>query len=636
MIPGCVHASLIIPRHLLDKRLTITMGWQKIPKIFCAYSCSLFVALVGILIASSVRGGFYGSTVFFRGKCSKAEGINLGTHIAITVFAAGVTVSSDRFLNLVLAAQPEDIHKAHTNRRWIEIGVNSWRNLGFAARWRRFCWALLLISSVPLQLLSNAAVFRTYTNTDFQQITVSQSFLEDGPWQIPGIASLEFGEGWISYNQSYHDMVERFQQYSQGSNWTKLDSVQCQKTYLDATNGLQEYRNLIIVIEAGPDPNAKGWTGSEVWNNSMPMYYANLSMDTYDPNAVNTLWSLDSLCETYGNENICSGGLGQYDSLLDEPVTSNLSGPWQWEYVEATFGFPADVGNFSQAYNNITGLFCLAEPFTTPCKVEVTNGFLLAVCICLFIKSGVSIFILYRTRNTQPILCLGDMIQLGLQREEANSNTTGLCTYNQDWFRRAKPVRDAEATDDMRPRWVSQPRKWASTPKRWRNAVPRRVWWATYISISLVLLVVLIILGIAFEDYSGATGGLHDTGFGDNPHNFQIHLFNNRASGAIVANLPQSILTGCYFWFTALYVRMFQARDWANFAVEGYLQRIMVTEPTEPDQKDSYWLGIPLAWGLLFLACSIALHWTTGQSIYQIASEGIVAFAYSTFEIRIT
>jgi H+/Cl- antiporter ClcA len=228
------------------------------------------------------------------------------------------------------------------------------------------------------------------------------------------------------------------------------------------------------------------------------------------------------------------------------------------------------------------------------------------------------------------------MIQLGLQREEANSNTTGLYTYNQDWFRKAKPVRDAEATDDMRPRWVSQPRKWASTPKRWRNAVPRRVWWATYISIGLVLLVVLIILGIAFEDYSGATGGLHDTGFGDNPHNFQIHLFNNRAPGAIVANLPQSILTGCYFWFTALYVRMFQARDWANFAVEGYLQRIMVTEPTEPDQKDSYWLGIPLAWGLLFLACSIALHWTTGQSIYQIASEGIVAFAYSTFEIRIT
>jgi hypothetical protein len=56
------------------------------------------------------------------------------------------------------------------------------------------------------------------------------------------------------------------------------------------------------------------------------MYYANLSLDTYDPDAVNTLWSLNSLCETYDNDHICSGGLGQYTGYLDEPVTVNLSG----------------------------------------------------------------------------------------------------------------------------------------------------------------------------------------------------------------------------------------------------------------------------------------------------------------------
>lgn len=93
------------------------MGWQKFPKIFGAYSCSFFVAVVGILIASSIREGFSGSTVFFKGNCSKAKGVNLGTHIAITVLAAGVTVSSDRFLNLVLVPQREDIHTAHGNWR---------------------------------------------------------------------------------------------------------------------------------------------------------------------------------------------------------------------------------------------------------------------------------------------------------------------------------------------------------------------------------------------------------------------------------------------------------------------------------------------------------------------------------------
>jgi hypothetical protein len=605
--------------------LTAVMGWQKFPKAFCAYSCSIFIILTGLFIASCVIGDFYGSTVLFKGKCSKVHGINLGTHIAITVFAAGVTVSSDRFLTLVLAPQPEDIRSAHANFQWVEIGVNSWRNLGFANTWRRVCWVLLLLSSVPLQLLFNAAVFHTETSTDYQQIMVSQNFLDGGPWQVPGIATLSFGEGWIQFNQSYYDLVEEFQRYSQGSNWTKLDAVECQTTYLDAPNGLQVYRNLIIVIEAGPDPNAKGWTGAEVWNNSMPMYYSNLSTYAYDPGAVNTLWAIDYECYISGNGNICSGGLGQHDGIFDEP-SSNFSGSWEWGYVEATFGSFADAGNFSQAYDNITGVFCLAEPFISPCKMEVTNGFLLAVCICLFAKSCVSIFILVKTKNKQPILCLGDMIQLQLESENDDCNTKGLCTYDQNWFRNAKPVRDAEATDDMRPRWIGQPRKWANKPKRWKNAVPRGVWWATYAFIGVVLLLVFIILGIAFQSYSGAAGGLHDRGFGDNPNNFQLHLFNSRVSGAIVANLPQSILTSCYFWFTALYVRMFQARDWARFSETGSSHRLMVTEPQD-DQESFYMLGIPLPWGLLFLACSIVLHWTTGQSLYQIASEGMPSFA---------
>jgi hypothetical protein len=61
----------------------------------------------------------------------------------------------------------------------------------------------------------------------------------------------------------------------------------------------------------------------------------------------------------------------------------------EWGYVEATFGSFADAGYFSQAYDNITGVFCLAEPFISPCKMEVTNGFLLAVA---FVYSSKVVF----------------------------------------------------------------------------------------------------------------------------------------------------------------------------------------------------------------------------------------------------
>jgi hypothetical protein len=78
------------------------------------------------------------------------------------------------------------------------------------------------------------------------------------------------------------------------------------------------------------------------------------------------------------------------------------------------------------------------------------------------------------------------MIQLELRQEEDNS-TLGLCTYNQDCFRKAKPAKDAEATDDMRPRWVGQPPKWTSTPKRWRDAIPRQICRPRYGSLGWVL-----------------------------------------------------------------------------------------------------------------------------------------------------
>ena len=62
-----------------------------------------------------------------------------------------------------------------------------------------------------------------------------------------------------------------------------------------------------------------------------------------------------------------------------------------------------------------------------------------------------------------------------------------------------------------------------------------------------MLLLVFIILGIAFQSYSGAAGGLHDRGFGNNPNNFQLHLFNSRFyCGKFAAVDPDELLLLVY------------------------------------------------------------------------------------------
>lgn len=79
---------------------------------------------------------------------------------------------------------------------------------------------------------------------------------------------------------------------------------------------------------------------------------------------------------------------------------------------------------------------------------------------------------------------------------------------------------------------------------------------------------------------------------------------------------------------------MFQAREWALFVEKPH--RLKVTDPQKPSQRSSDLLGAPLFWGGLFIAFSVALHWSVGQSLYVVAKEGTCLFASSLnpFSIR--
>ena len=476
-------------------------GWLTVPIAFCALSSTVGLAVLALLIVSSVKGDFSGSTGLFAGNCSKAKRLSEILHFAVIAASFLVTFSSNKFLSLAVAPLPEEVSRAHARNKWLDIGINSWRNLQFVSRRRRWFWAIILLSSVPVQLLSNSALFLTTTSTNYRQVIVSQDFVEGGLWQVPGIATLYYGTGWLSQDDTMTSMVKTIQQQIQNSNWTKMNTDECRKTYLTLPNGLQYYRNLVIVVEAGPDANAAGWTGAKVWNGSLPIYYTNISQSTYNPNALNTLWYLQPYCY-YG---ICNGQMG-YGGVSTLPQDYDFE-PWKFQWVESyyTSGDLSAAPNFSPAYDAVTGLYCLAEPFDAPCKVEATNVFVLLLCLCIFIKNIVAIFLMVFLRDKKPIQCLGDMIQYQLmQRDDATMS--GLCTFDQDWFRAYNPVEVAQNADRMRIPWTGQPRKWDGLEeKRWWKAVPRKIWLTTYILIAVVFAIasVLLVTGIDHNAYFG-------------------------------------------------------------------------------------------------------------------------------------
>ena len=493
----------------------------------------------------------------------------------------------------------EDIRSAHNKAQWLEIGVNSWRNFKFAPPLRKALWVLLIVTSLPIQLLSNAAVILTHTSTAFQLALVSEDFLQGGQWSVPGVAA-GIGRDWYHSLDAYDNLVRTLQK--DAPTWTRVESHECRETYLNSPNGLQYSRNLVVVVESGPDPNAAGWTGANLWNDTVPSAYFNLNASSYDPNFVNSLWFVTPTCSTTD---------GMCDFYIDSQMEPDFSAPWQWQWLANK--------NFTTSYKAMTGQYCLVEPFTAPCKVELTNGFLVAVCLCVLIKSVVATWFLRMTKNTAPIKCLGDMVQYLFEEHSDEINTAGLSAYGQDWFRSTKPTRISNDPNYRQASWIGPPNAWSNVARRWYKAVPRVTWLSTYLFVGVILITLFILL-----QYSVRVAPLVTAGFGENIGATPIPEFAGRASSAIMGNLPLSVLTVFYFCFTALCSRLFQASEWAAYSVlhHGDAKRLRVSEARPPFQEEAYVLGVPLVWGLMFAGCNGGLHVLVGQSLFVVAAEG--------------
>lgn len=84
----------------------------------------------------------------------------------------------------------------------------------------------------------------------------------------------------------------------------------------------------------------------------------------------------------------------------------------------------------------------------------------------------------------------------------------------------------------------------------------------------------------------------------------------------IIANLPQLPLMVIYYLYTDMFTRMLTAHSWAGFSRKA--KGLRVASPRGA-QRGTYFLGMPLRYGIPFLALSVVLHWTTAQTIFPVA-----------------
>ncbi len=95
-----------------------------------------------------------GVGVIYEGDCTTVGNLDQWLHLLINLLGTGMLSASNYCMQLQAAPTRADVDRAHAKNRWLDIGVSSFRNLGSIGKWRRFSWALLAFSSVPIHLMS--------------------------------------------------------------------------------------------------------------------------------------------------------------------------------------------------------------------------------------------------------------------------------------------------------------------------------------------------------------------------------------------------------------------------------------------------------------------------------------------------
>ena len=87
------------------------------------------------------------------GSCTKVKSWGLWLHFAINALSTLLLGASNYCMQYLTSPTREEIDKAHARRVWLDVGIQSVRNLKHISWIRIFLWCLLGLSSVPLHLL---------------------------------------------------------------------------------------------------------------------------------------------------------------------------------------------------------------------------------------------------------------------------------------------------------------------------------------------------------------------------------------------------------------------------------------------------------------------------------------------------
>ena len=350
-------------------------------------------------------------------------------------------------MQCLVAPSRKEVDIAHSKGIGLDIGVPSVRNLRHISRCRVFLWLALGLSTLPLHLLWNSAIFSTLQNNNYIIVGASTYVLQDYAFDcLQNVADAD---------TPYQDTICDLYYTARGStepmfSLQRLELTDCITQY--ATNIQAKWSNLVVVFDSA-DLN--------LFCDVKPIPLQTSQLFAWETNG--RFWSR-------GYE--CNAGNGAIEPTLNHTdqyfVQKNLSQAWQ--IVESDDCVFPLCQKHSYLINH-----CLATKTSELCKLGFSLSILIVVALSNTIKLVAMICTLKIVR-AENLITLGDAVASFLQ--VLDKSTARHCMKHKEFFEwtsshrqtrnsisQAYKIRDARTGKIRKLIWFRavSPRRWIST-----------------------------------------------------------------------------------------------------------------------------------------------------------------------------
>ena len=349
-----------------------------------------------------------------------------------------------------------EIDKAHSHGAWLDIGVPSMRNLGRLSTNRVVLWWLLAISSIPLHLLYNSAVFSTLGTNRFNAFFVSSDFTNGAPFIV--MTEKNWGSSGFDYEQNV-TMARVLQDYQKNqTSLVRLENKPCAEVY---TAPILSTNSDVLFVSSHSNST-----------DSLISYQADLFSGLYNGYFMdydNIFCYSSSTCNVSKivaqSENWSDGVEFEGGLLTANPIVNTTTTP----------------PDMQVHHPQVQIQYCLSVREEARCKLQFSPVIMTVIIICNLTKTVCMITVAWK-QDPEPLVTLGDAISSFLDRPDVS--TGGNCVAGRTRFEKSRsspllpcrwfPVKKTRL--DNRSSWDLLPTRWITPRMRRFRAASSRRW----------------------------------------------------------------------------------------------------------------------------------------------------------------